>query len=66
MILHECEYGSRCRILRVPEVLALVGVGRSTLLGWVARDIFPAQMQIGPRVVGWWLCVVMRWLSSRG
>ena len=62
---HTCHYGSRCRLMRLPEVLALVGVAKSTLHSWINAGLFPAQVQIGPRVVGWRSCEVDDWMSTR-
>ena len=65
MDAHTCHYGNRCRLMRLPEVLALVGVAKSTLHAWITAGLFPAQVQIGPRVVGWRSCEVDDWMSNR-
>ena len=53
------------RLLRLPQVLALVGVGRSTLYAMVSRGDFPAQVRIGRRSVGWRRWQVYDWIRSR-
>ena len=41
------------RFLRLPEVLNLVGVTRSTLYRWMDAGAFPKQIHLGPRSVVW-------------
>ena len=41
------------RIIRLPEVLSLVGVSRSTLYAWMAKGRFLAGVQVGPRTRAW-------------
>ena len=53
------------RLLRLPELLAIVGVSKSTIYEWVKTDLFPAPVQMGPRAVGWRACDVARWLENR-
>ena len=35
MGLHQCHYGTSCRLMRRPEVLALINVSKSTLHAWI-------------------------------
>ena len=53
------------RLLRLPEVLALVGVSRSTLNAMVARGVFPPPILVGRRAIAWPAYVVARWLENR-
>ena len=53
------------QILRLPEVLRLIGVSRSTLHAMRKAGVFPAPDMLGPRSVGWPRWVVVRWLASR-
>ena len=55
----------RRRLVRLPEVLAIVGVSKSTLYAWVENGLFPAPVRLGPRAVAWRACDVARWLESR-
>jgi prophage regulatory protein len=41
------------RILRLPEVKALCGLGRSTIYLRVNERLFPRPILLGPRMVGW-------------
>lgn len=53
------------RFLRLPEVLALVGVSWRTLLRWEREGRFPKRYKIGPRVVAWKDCEIKQWFAER-
>lgn len=40
-------------ILRLPEVKSRTGLSTTTLYGLVKAGLFPRQIQLGPRAVGW-------------
>lgn len=40
-------------LLRLNDVCALVGVGRSTVYSWVASKTFPQPVKVGARAVRW-------------
>lgn len=52
-------------ILRLPRVIATVGMGRSWIYQAVAEGQFPAPVQLGRRAVGWRRSDVETWLASR-
>ena len=52
-------------ILRLPQVVALTGLSRSTIYRRVAHGEFPAQVQISERAVGWREDEVVEWVESR-
>lgn len=52
-------------ILRLPAVLALVGLSRSTLYELVAAGQFPRQVRLSARRVGWLADEVNDWLAER-
>ena len=41
------------RILRLPDVKVLCGLGRSTIYLRVNDGLFPRPIPLGPRMVGW-------------
>ena len=41
------------KILRLPEVVEITGLGRSTIYAKVARGDFPSPIKLGQRAVGW-------------
>lgn len=53
------------RILRLPEVIATVGVRKTTIYGWVKRGEFPLPVRLGSRAVGWRERDLDDWLAKR-
>ena len=53
------------RFLRLPEVLNLVGVTRSTLYRWMDAGTFPKQIPIGPRLVVWVESDIQKWIAEQ-
>ena len=53
------------KILRVPEVLARLGIGRSTLYEWQSRGAFPPSIPLGERSIGWLESEVDEWIEAR-
>ncbi len=53
------------RLVRLPELIALIGVSPSTIWRWERQGSFPSRIQIGARAIGWRLLEVERWLASR-
>ena len=53
------------RFLRLPEVLNLVGVTRSTLYRWMDAGTFPKQIHLGPRTIVWNEREVVQWMEDR-
>ena len=43
----------KTRLLRLPKVLDIVGDGRSTLYARIADGVFPAGINLGPRMRAW-------------
>ena len=56
---------STTRILRLPAVLARVGLSRSSLNRLIKAQGFPAPRQLGTRSVGGCEADVEAWLASR-
>ena len=52
------------RLLPLEEVLAIVGVSKSTLYKWINADIFPAPVRLGERVSRWREAEVAAWIES--
>jgi predicted DNA-binding transcriptional regulator AlpA len=51
-------------ILRLPEVLEIVRVGRTTLLKMVKNGTFPAPLSLTARIRGWRLSAIQEFLDS--
>jgi prophage regulatory protein len=56
----------RPSILRLREVKAVTGLGRSTIYLYIGQGKFPKQRKLGERAVGWLSTDVFRWVSERG
>ena len=56
---------ARDRLLRLPEVLQLVGLSKSTIYHMIAQGEFPDQVRLGRRAVGWWESEIETWKESR-
>jgi prophage regulatory protein len=53
------------RILRLREVCALTGLGRSFIYQLQAEGRFPQRIKLGARAVGWLEDEVQRWMADR-
>ena len=53
------------RILRLPEVLYRVGIGRSTRYKLIAAGEFPAPVKLAGNAVGWLCSEVEEWITCR-
>ena len=52
-------------ILRLPEVMHLTGLGRSTIYRLLAAGHLPAPVQLSVRAVGWRRTDVDHWTAER-
>lgn len=52
-------------VMRLPEVLAVLGVSRTTLYRWTQDGTFPRPITLGPRLVGWPASEVEDWVKNR-
>ncbi len=55
----------RPAILRLPEVMRLTGLGRSTIYRLLAAGQFPLPVQLSVRAVGWRRSDVDNWTAER-
>ena len=53
------------RVLRRDQVLARVGISRSTLYEWVKTGAFPPPVRLGARARGWIESELDEWLATR-
>ena len=51
------------RILRMPDVLEIVNVSRTTIWRQVKAGTFPAPVKLSPRAVGWRKSEVDAWMN---
>jgi len=55
----------RSRLMRLPEVVQLTGVSRSTIYRWMANGEFPKQISLGGKTVAWLESDVDDWIQLR-
>ena len=52
-------------ILRLPEVKTQTGLSRSAIYQRISDGIFPKQIDLGGRAVGWLESDVQNWIKQR-
>lgn len=53
------------RLIRLPEVMNRVGLGRSTIYRWMSEGRFPKPVQLGGHAVAWVETEVDAWVSHQ-
>ena len=53
------------KILRLPKVICLTGLSRSTIFNRIAAGDFPSSVSLGGRSVGWVGSEVDEWIDSQ-
>ena len=53
------------RLLRLPEVLRLVGLAKSTVYDLINEGLFPTPVVVGRRSVAWPTRVIVTWIKKR-
>lgn len=53
------------KILKLKQVIEIVGISRSSIYSLVQRGAFPKPIKISIRSSGWLLSEVERWIESR-
>ena len=53
------------KILKLPEVIRVTGLQRSSIYDYVKKGVFPPPINLGARSVGWVEEQVFEWISSR-
>ncbi|MDU4997953.1 MAG: AlpA family transcriptional regulator [Enterobacteriaceae bacterium] len=53
------------RFLRLPEVMHLCGLSRSTIYDLISRNAFPQQVSLGGKNVAWLHSEIAAWMSVR-
>ncbi len=57
--------GTTSHLLRLPRVLEMTGLGRSTLYKMIAEHTFPGPVLLSKRAVAWRHDDVHRWTTGR-
>lgn len=53
------------KILRLPEVMELTALSRSTIYAFIQQESFPDSVQLGERSVGWIESEINDWIQQR-
>lgn len=53
------------RFLRLPEVLHLCGLSRSSVYDLISREAFPKQISLGGKNVAWAQSEITVWMAER-
>lgn len=53
------------RYLKLKEVMKLTSLSKSTIYDYIQRGLFPAQVLIGKRRVGWPEHLIFEWLLKK-
>ena len=53
------------KVLRLPQVIEITGLSRSTIYLRIANDEFPKAVSLGGRAVGWFERDIQDWLDVR-
>lgn len=56
---------ARERLMRLPEVLHVTGISRSTLYELSSRKAFPARVTLGGKNVAWVESEIHHWVAER-
>ena len=52
------------RLIRLAEVVAMLGIGRTSVYNYIAAGSFPAPVKVGEKSVRWKLSDVLAWQKS--
>lgn len=63
-VQHEPHPSGYDRFMRLPEVLRLTSLSRSTLYEKIKRGLFPKQVALGENIVAWYESDVLAWLHN--
>ncbi|SXA50811.1 phage DNA binding protein [Klebsiella pneumoniae] len=53
------------RFIRLPEVMHLCGLSRSTIYDLISREAFPKQISLGGKNVAWAQSEITTWMADR-
>lgn len=53
------------QILRLPAVMHMTGLGRSSIYAFIKNETFPQSMKLGPKAVGWLREDIENWIQER-
>lgn len=52
-------------IIRLPNVIKMTGLSRSSIYAMMDKKLFPLSLKIGPRAVGWLDTDIQEWIDAK-
>lgn len=52
-------------IYRLPTVIDMTGLSKSSIYHYMSQNAFPSQVRIGVRAVGWLDSDIQKWISNQ-
>ena len=52
-------------IMRLPEVLTMLGISATTIWRWERQGRFPRRLKLGPHLTGWVKSEVEEWFQQQ-
>ncbi|MFU9135732.1 helix-turn-helix transcriptional regulator [Erwinia tasmaniensis] len=62
--VYDLQY-PRDRFMRLPEVISICGLSRSTIYDLICREQFPSQISLGGKNVAWLASEIDDWMQAR-
>lgn len=59
------DANSSDRIIKLPEVMSMTGLSRSSIYLLIKKGSFPTQVKLSTRSSGWFWREIYSWLESR-
>lgn len=56
---------SNTKLIRLPEVIELTGLSRSSIYAYISQGLFPQPVKIGIRSVAWYEWEIQEWINNR-
>lgn len=53
------------RIVRMRELVSMLGISRSLIYRLISLNQFPAQVKLSERTVGWRLSTIEKWIEAK-
>jgi len=63
--LNKCMSILNHKLLRLPQVISVTGLSKSTIYARIAEGTFPKQVPLGPRLVVWVESDIQNWISEQ-
>ena len=59
------DQDAKVRVLRLREVRDMVGMCTASIYNLMKKGLFPSQIKLGPRMVGWLESEIKAWLADK-